>query len=248
MQKQVKRRFKNNLFEQFARIGRALGNAHRIELLDVLAQGERPVEQLAAETDLTIANASQHLQVLRHAELVVSRREGTRVLYSLAGPEVFAMWQALRTAGEARLAEIERVIATYLADRAQMEEIGPEELRRRLEDGEVTLIDVRPAIESDKGRIAGALPIPVDELPARVAEIPTGRPIVAYCRGPYCVYADEAVAILRGQGRRAMRLTVGYPDWKAAGLPTEEASAVTVDGVAMHVGGRLGRRAGSVRG
>src|SRR5690242_4838797 len=115
MQKQVKRRFKNSLFEQFARIGRALGNAHRIELLDVLAQGERAVEQLASETDLSIANASQHLQVLRQAELVVSRRKGTRVLYALAGPEVFALWQALRAAGEARLAEIERVVATYLA-------------------------------------------------------------------------------------------------------------------------------------
>lgn len=232
MQKHVKRQFKNSLFEQFARIGRALGNAHRIELLNVLAQGERAVEQLASETDLTIANASQHLQVLRQAELVVSRREGTRVLYALAGPEVFALWQALRAAGEARLAEIERVIATYLADRAQMEEVGPEELQLRLENGEVTLIDVRPAIESNQGRIASALAIPVDELANRVGELPSSRPVVAYCRGPYCVYADEAVAILRGQGRRAMRLTVGYPDWKAAGLPTEETSAITGDGVA----------------
>jgi rhodanese-related sulfurtransferase len=216
-----KRQFKNNLFEQFARIGRALSNPHRIELLDVLAQGERSVEQLAGETDLTLANASQHLQVLRQAELVVSRREGTRVLYALASPEVFALWQTLRVAGEARLAEIERVVATYLADRAHMEQIGPEELRRRLADGEVVLIDVRPTIESEQGRIAGALPIPVGELAAHVAELPRNRPIVAYCRGPYCVYADEAVALLQDRGIRALRLTVGYPDWQAAGLPTQ---------------------------
>jgi rhodanese-related sulfurtransferase len=221
MQKQRKRQFKNSLFEQFARVGRALSSPHRIELLDVLAQGERSVEQLAAETDLTLANASQHLQVLRQAELVVSRREGTRVLYALAGPEVFALWQALRVTGEARLAEIERVVATYLADRAKMEEVGPDELLRRLATGEVVLIDVRPTIESEQGRIAGALPIPVDELAARVAELPCDRPIVAYCRGPYCVYADEAVALLQARGIRAVRLTVGYPDWKAAGLPTE---------------------------
>jgi rhodanese-related sulfurtransferase/predicted transcriptional regulator len=230
MQQQVKRQFKDQLFEQFARIGRALANGHRIELLDVLAQAERSVEELAAETDLSLANASQHLQVLRQAGLVEARREGTRVCYRLASPEVFALWQALRTTGEARLAEIDRVVSTYLADRAQMEEIGPEELLRRLEAGAVTLIDVRPPVESGHGRIAGALPIPIDELQVRLAEIPRDRPVVAYCRGPYCVYADEAVQLLKQRGFRAARLASGFPDWRAAGLPTENGHAQTTPG------------------
>jgi rhodanese-related sulfurtransferase/DNA-binding transcriptional ArsR family regulator len=221
VQADVKRRFKDQLFGQFARVGGALANGHRIELLDVLAQAERSVEELAAETALTVANASQHLQVLRRAGLVETRREGTRVCYRPAGPEVFALWQALRAAGEARLAEIDRVVDTYLADRAQMEEVGPDELQRRLEAGEVTLIDVRPLVESGSGRIAGALPIPIDQLADRLAELPTNRPVVAYCRGPYCVYADEAVRLLTARGFRAARLSSGYPDWQAAGRPIE---------------------------
>jgi rhodanese-related sulfurtransferase/DNA-binding MarR family transcriptional regulator len=227
VQPKVKRRFKDQLFEQFARVGGALANGHRIELLDVLAQAERSVEELAAETALSVANASQHLQVLRRAGLVETRRDGTRVCYRLAGPEVFALWQALRAAGEARLAEIDRVVSTYLADRAGMEEVGPEELRRRLEAGEVTLIDVRPLVESGSGRIAGALPIPIDDLPGRLGELPRDRPVVAYCRGPYCVYADEAVRLLTERGFRAARLTSGYPDWSAAGLPTEDGLVTT---------------------
>jgi DNA-binding transcriptional ArsR family regulator len=219
MEPETKRRFKGELFAQFARIGRALANPHRLELLEVLAQGERSVEQLAAEIEVSVANASQHLRVLRQAELTATRREGTRVLYRLASPEVFALWQALRTAGEARLAELDRVVAAYLSDRAGMEEVGPDELGRRLAGGEVTLIDVRPSLESGQGRIAGALPIPVAELPARLAELPRDRPVVAYCRGPYCVYADEAVALLRRHGFRAARLATGYPEWRAAGLP-----------------------------
>ena len=230
MQKQAKRQFKNQLFEQFARIGGALSNGHRIELLDVLAQAERSVEELAAETALTVANASQHLQVLRRAGLVETRRDGTRVCYRLAGPEVFALWQALRATGEARLAEIDRVVNTYLADRAQMEEVGPDELQRRLAAGEVTLIDVRPLVESGSGRIAGALPIPIDQLPERLEELPRGKPVVAYCRGPYCVYADEAVQLLKARGFEAARLTSGYPDWSAAGLPTENGHATPTTG------------------
>jgi DNA-binding transcriptional ArsR family regulator len=156
---QAKQRFKGELFAQFARVGRALSNPHRLELLDLLAQGERAVEQLAVETDLSLANASQHLQVLRQAELVLSRRAGSRVLYRLASGEVFALWQALRAAGEARLAEIDRVVAAYLSDRAQLEAIGPEELLRRLADGEVTLIDVRPDLHGpdESRRLAAEL-------------------------------------------------------------------------------------------
>src|SRR5438552_8586485 len=151
MHKQAKRQFKNQLFDQFARIGRALSSPHRLELLDVLAQGERSVEQLANETDLSLANASQHLQVLRQAELIIARRDGVRVLYRLAGPEVFGLWQTLRTAGEARLAEIQRVVTTFLTDRAKMEVVDPDELQRRLVDGEVLLLDVRPALEYRQG-------------------------------------------------------------------------------------------------
>ena len=229
MQPAVKRRFKDQLFEQFARVGGALANGHRIELLDVLAQGERSVEELAAETALTVANASQHLQVLRRAGLVETRRDGTRVCYRLAGGEVFALWQALRAAGEARLAEIDRVIDTYLADRARMEEVGPEELRRRIDAGEVTLLDVRPLVESSQGRIAGARAIPVDQLPEHLDDLPRDRPVVAYCRGPYCVYSVEAVGILRKHGYRARRAEEGLPDWRAAGLPVEQGARAESD-------------------
>lgn len=230
MQKQAKRQFKNQLFDQFARIGRALSNAHRLELLDVLAQGERSVEQLAAETELSLANASQHLQVLRQAELIVARRDGVRVLYALTGPEVFALWQALRAAGESRLAEIQRVVATFLTDRMDMEVVGPDELRRRLAAAEVILLDVRPTLEYRQGHIAGAQSIPTDVLPERITELPRDRLIVAYCRGPYCVYADEAVTELRARGLQAARLAIGYPDWQAAGLPVETPNDLVASG------------------
>src|SRR5579859_3522268 len=230
MQKQMKRQFKNQLFEQFARIGRALGNAHRLELLDVLAQGERSVEQLATETDLSLANASQHLQILRQAELIVARRDGVRVLYALTGPEVFNLWQALRTTGESRLAEIQRVVATFLTDRNDMEVVGPDELRRRLAAAEVTLLDVRPALEYRQGHITGARSIPIDVLPEHLPELPRDRPIVAYCRGPYCVYADEAVSLLRSHGLQAARLSIGYPDWKKSEPPTGSADEPVLRG------------------
>lgn len=216
-----KRIFKDQLYAQFARIGHALANPHRLELIDLLAQGERSVEELAAEADLPIANASQHLRVLHQAQMVETRREGSRVIYRLAGGEVFALWQALRTAGEARLAEIDRVAAAFLSRRDEMEAIGPEELLRRLADDEVILLDVRPALEYRHGHISGAVSMPVDVLARRVEELPRDRQVVAYCRGPYCVYSDEAVELLRQYGFRAARLSVGLPDWAAAGLPME---------------------------
>jgi rhodanese-related sulfurtransferase len=220
-----KRQFKDRLYEQFARIGRALASPHRLELLDLLAQGERSVEELATEASLTVANASQHLRILRQAEMITTRREGTRVFCRLAGPEVFTLWQTLRTTGERRLAEIDRVVTTFLADRAQLEAISPAELLRRLSDGEVTLLDVRPEREFLQGHIPGARSIPIEVLPARLAELPRTPPIVAYCRGPYCVYADEAVRQLAAAGISAARLSVGYPDWVAAGLPTYQPDA-----------------------
>lgn len=221
-----KREFKDRLYAEFARVGRALASPHRLELLDLLAQGERSVEELASEAALSIANASQHLRALHQAQLVEMRREGSRVYYRLGSREVFALWQALRTTAEARLAEIDRVAATFLTLRGEMEAVGPDELRRRLVDEDITVLDVRPALEYRQGHIAGAISLPLEDLERRLAELPPGRQIVAYCRGPFCVYADQAVELLSRHGRSASRLVVGYPDWAASGLPV----AVGVDG------------------
>lgn len=219
MNKQDKRTFKNQLYEQFARIGKALSSPHRLELLDVLAQCERTVEALAQETGMSIANASQHLQVLRAAHLVEVRREGVSMYYRLANESVFSMWQAMRTVGEAQLAEIDRVVQTFLQDRTQLQPMGAQELLHRLSDDQVILLDVRPAEEYVAGHLPQARSIPVTELEARFAELPVDKEIVAYCRGPYCVFADEAVALLRNNGYNARRLEQGLPDWRALGLP-----------------------------
>jgi rhodanese-related sulfurtransferase len=214
------RPFKDALYDQFARIGKAVANPHRLELLDLLAQGERRVEDLAREAALTVANASQHLQALRRARLVEARRAGTSIYYRLADEGVFRLWQAIRDVGEARLAEIDQLARTYLQDRAQLEAIDATTLLRRLEDGDVVVLDVRPAEEYRAGHIAGARSIPIAELAGRLDELPPDREVVAYCRGPYCVFSDEAVALLRARGYEAQRLTVGLPDWRSAGLPT----------------------------
>ena len=219
-----KREFKDRLYTQFARVGRALASPHRLELLDLMAQGERSVEELAGETSLTVANTSQHLRALHQAELVANRRAGTRVLYRLAGPEVFTLWQSLRRTAEVQLAEVDRVTTTYLSHRDELEAIGPEALLQRLADDQVILLDVRPALEFEQGHIAGARSIPLEELAERMAELPTDRTVVAYCRGPYCVFADEAVQLMHTQGRPALRLTTGYPEWAADGLPTHRNS------------------------
>jgi len=221
MNKQDKRTFKDLLYEQFARIGKALANPHRLELLDVLAQGERSVEALAHETGMTVANASQHLQMLRAAQLVDVRREGVYIYYRLADERVFTLWQSMRNLGEARLAEIDRVVHTYLQDRRLLQPIDAVELLQRLVEGNVILLDVRPVEEYAAGHLPHALSIPVDELPARLQELPQDKEIVAYCRGPYCVFADEAVALLRTHGYHARRLEQGLPDWRALGLPIE---------------------------
>lgn len=214
-----KRAFKRELFGQFARIGKAMASGPRIELLDLLSQTERTVEQLADLTEMSIANVSQHLQVLRHAQLVEVRREGLYAFYRLADEKVFRLWQALREVGEVRLAEIERVVGTYLTDRASLEPVTVEELEKRLDEGSVVVIDVRPVEEFAAGHIPKALSIPVNELKRRLAELPRTKEIVAYCRGPYCVQSDEAVSLLRRQGFKVRRLEVGLPDWRAGGLP-----------------------------
>lgn len=213
------RLFKDLLFEQLARIARALANPHRLELVDLLAQGERNVEELARETAMSVASTSQHLQALRGARLVSVRRQGPYAFYALVDPGVFYLWQSIRDLGERRLAEIDRLVKTYLADRSLLEPVTAGELLERMRHGEVTVIDVRPAIEFAAGHVTDAHSVPISELEVRLQEIPREREVVAYCRGPFCVFADEAVAVLHAHGYKARRLDVGFPDWKAAGCP-----------------------------
>jgi len=215
------REFKDQLYSQFAAIGQALANPHRLELLDLLAQGERSVEELAAEAALSVANASAHLQVLRRAQLVHTDKRGTRVFYRLSDPLVFTLWRMLRDVGTARLAEIDRLVDTYLHDRETIDAVDSAELARRLDSGDAVILDVRPGLEFRQGHIPGARSIPIDELEEQLADLPPDREIVAYCRGPYCVYADEAVALLRRHGLDARRLDQGLPEWRAAGFPVE---------------------------
>jgi rhodanese-related sulfurtransferase len=209
---------KTALFDAFARAAKALASGRRIELVDVLANGERTVEALAGEVGLSVANTSQHLQILRRVGLVASRREGTSVHYRLAAPEVFQLWQALRTMAAGRVAEVERLAAAYLGGRDELEPVTRQELTRRLQDDDLVVLDVRPAAEHAAGHLPGAVSIPVGELRRRLAELPGDREIVAYCRGPYCAFAHEAVAVLRAAGFQARRLEDGFPEWQAAGL------------------------------
>jgi rhodanese-related sulfurtransferase/DNA-binding HxlR family transcriptional regulator len=220
---------KQKLFEQLARVGHALGSGPRLVMLDVLAQGERSVEQLAEAAGLSTANASQHLQVLRRAGLVATRREGARVHYRPAGEDVVSLWLSLRDVAEARLGDVERAARDYLGD--EVEAIGRAELAERLRAGEVVVIDVRPRVEFAAGHIQGARSVPLDELEARLAEIPDDAEVVAYCRGPYCVYAHEAVRHLRAAGRRARRLEDGWPEWRLAGLPHETGTGAAAPAV-----------------
>jgi rhodanese-related sulfurtransferase/DNA-binding transcriptional ArsR family regulator len=220
MDDSTKREFKDRLYEQFERAAQALSSARRLELLDLLAQREWSVEALAAETGMSVANTSRHLQILRAAQVVEVRREGSYLFYRLADERVFRVCQALRELAEVRLAEIDRIVQTFLKDRNALDGVSVAELRRRLKDGGVVL-DVRPGGEYRAGHIAGARSVPLAELEARLREIPKDQEVVAYCRGPYCVFADEAVALLRARGYRARRFELGFPDYKARGLPVE---------------------------
>ena len=210
---------KTRLFEHLAQVGHALGSGPRLAMLDLLSQSERSVEQLAAAAELSVANASQHLQVLRRAGLVATRREGARVHYRPAGDDVVSLWLSLREVASARLGDVERAARDYLGD--EVEAIGRAELAERLRAGEVVVIDVRPRLEFAAGHIQGARSVPLDELEMRLSEIPDEAEVVAYCRGPYCVYAHQAVRRLRAAGRRARRLEDGWPEWRLAGLPQE---------------------------
>jgi rhodanese-related sulfurtransferase len=216
------REFKDRLFGQFARIGKALASPRRLEIVDLLAQGERTVEEVARETAMSVASASQHLQVLKVARMVEVRREGLYAHYRLADEDVFRAWQAVRALGESRLAEVDGLVEAYLVDRDGFEAVDAAELMERLTLGSVLVLDVRPQEEYRAGHIPGALSVPVDALEAALQTLPRDREIVAYCRGPYCVFSDEAVALLRARGFRARRMRQGLPDWRAAGMPVED--------------------------
>jgi len=212
---------KHQLFVQFARVGKTLSNPHRLALLEFLAQGERSVDTLARLSGLSVANTSQHLQQLRQAGLVTTRKQGQFVHYQLAGDEVVVLLEALRRVAEQHLAEVERLVNIHLASKDDLEPIPADELLKRMKQKRVTVIDVRPAEEYAAGHVAGALNIPVEELEKHWKELPASREIVAYCRGPYCVLAYEAVAKLRRKGLKARRMEKGFPEWRQAGLPVE---------------------------
>jgi rhodanese-related sulfurtransferase/DNA-binding transcriptional ArsR family regulator len=212
---------KRALFAQFAAVAKALAHAHRLELVEQLAQGERSVETLASRTGLSIANTSQHLQQMRRVGIVAARRDGKFVFYKLADEAVLAVLAALRRIAERNIAEVEQVIRRYFDDRDSLEPVSRDELLKQLHAGTVTILDVRPADEFALGHLPAALNIPLRELEARLAELDPSQEIVAYCRGPYCVLSYEAVAWLRGRGFKVRRLEDGLPEWRAAGLPTE---------------------------
>ena len=211
---------KQALFEAIALMGKAFSSPRRLELLDLLAQAPRGVEELAEESGQSVANASQHLQALHAAGMVTRTREGTRVRYALAGEEALRLWLALRGASAARLAEVERAAHDYLGE--DVETIGREDLLERLSSGDVVLVDVRPPEEFAAGHIEGARSIPLEELERRLAELPPDREVVAYCRGPFCAYAHEAVRQLNAAGRTASRLQDGWPEWRLAQLSPQQ--------------------------
>lgn len=219
------RDLKDPLYAQFARIGHAVASPKRIELLDLLGQGPKTVETLAEQTATPIKNTSAHLRVLRQALLVETRREGTHIHYRLADESVSHFLRALQTLAHRRLAEVEKIALLYLTERDALEPVSLKELRRLIRDGGVTVIDVRPRGEYEAGHIPGALSIPVAQLKRRIGEIPKRNEVIAYCRGPYCVYSVEAVGILRKHGYRARRTAEGLPDWQAQGWAVAEGAA-----------------------
>ena len=217
--KNRKRVFKSELYDQLARIGNALASGRRLELLDLLTQGEKTVESLATETEQPVANVSQHLQVLRRAHLVQVRREGSYAFYRVADKAVIDLWSTFRCTGERQLAEIQYLLDSFFRNREALQAISQDELKTRLNDPSLVVIDVRPVTEYHAGHIPGARSMPISELKDRLAELPKSHEIVAYCRGPYCVFADDAVQLLREKGFKAQRLETGFPEWMIAGNP-----------------------------
>lgn len=218
------RRFKDTLYIHFAQLGKALASPVRIEFLELLAQSDRTVDSLAEETGVSLANASQHLQTLRRAGLVDSRKEGLFVRYRLADHAVVDLCIALRHVAERRSAELDRLVREHFAERSDAEAVAMADLLKRARSKDVVILDTRPPNEYAAGHIAGAISVPVDELQRRLKQLPKNKEYVAYCRGPYCVYADRAVELLRANGRRAQRLLEGFPEWRVAGYPVETGS------------------------
>ena len=213
--------FKQDVHAQLARVGKALSHGNRLELLDFVAQGPRGVDELARMTRLSVANASKHLQDLRRAGLVRARKEGLRVFYELAGPDVVDLIAALGVVAETRLAEMTHLVRTYITARDELEPIPAAELLKRSKQGLVTVLDVRPAKEFAAGHLPGAINVAVEDLGKQLRKLPKGREVIAYCRGPYCLLSVDAVTMLRTKGYKARRLQDGFPEWKAAGLPVE---------------------------
>lgn len=216
----TRRDAKNALFDGFAEVAKALSNGRRAELIDVLAQGERSVDELANEIDQSVANTSFHLRTLATTGLVATRREGTHIYYRLASQRVQELWMALRDVADSHVENLADLANAYLGDRASLDSIGRAELARRIKEGDLIILDVRAAAEFGAGHIAGARSIPIAELADRIDEVPDGVDVVAYCRGPYCVYADDAVRLLTHSGRSAKRLDGGFPEWQAEERPT----------------------------
>ncbi|MEP6814470.1 MAG: metalloregulator ArsR/SmtB family transcription factor [Marmoricola sp.] len=212
---------KDALFDGLASVAKAVGNGRRAEILDVLTQAERSVEELSREIEQSVANTSHHLQQLLRAGLVRTRRDGTRIHYSLTSPRVTELWAAVRDVAAEQLAEVDHLATAYLGDRTGLATITREELADRLRKGDVVVLDVRPEIEFQAGHIAGAVSVPLKEIARRLRAISKDRQVVAYCRGPYCVYADDAVRVLRRRGYQAARLDDGFPEWVRAGLPVQ---------------------------
>lgn len=220
-----KRTYKNKVYQELAKVTKALSNPHRLEILELLAQGDFSVAKIAAETDISGANASQHLQVLKQVQLVDTKREGNYVFYKLADPRVYKAWKALRDLGIERMAEIERVIHRFRKSRKSFETLSSQELADKMKQEDITIIDVRPKQEFKEGHIAGALNIPVEELSDKLDKLPEGKEIVAYCRGPFCVFADDAVELLNKKGFNAKRLDEGFPEWRLNDLPAESVNS-----------------------
>ncbi len=216
-----KREFKDRVYDELAKVTKALANPHRLEIIELLAQGEFSVDQIAEQTNLSVANASQHLQVLKIAHLVDIHRQGNFIYYRLPNSNVFKAWKALRELGMERIASIEKLVRDFRQSNFKLESVTIDGLLKKMESGKVTILDVRPELEFNRGHIADAVSIPIDELKKRLNELPKRTEIVAYCRGPFCVYADEAVAVLNKAGYKAIRLEEGFPDWSLLGLPVE---------------------------
>lgn len=212
---------KSALYQQIARVAAALASEARLQLLEHVAQGERSVETLAAMAGLSVANCSKHLQALRNAGLVTTRKEGLRVYYALAGDDVVRLYSALQHVAEERVAEVEKLVRTWLRHRDEMEPVSPKELMERAAKGLVVVIDVRPPEEYAAGHLPGAINVPIDQLEGRLAKLPKRKEVVAYCRGPYCLMSFDAVRTLRERGLKARRLENGFPEWRAAGFPVE---------------------------